>query len=105
MDNLKEHRREVMKGARYLRSVNSKIELIARLLSVREQQKVHDYVPAEHRVEQFDHKTWWASVTAWWVIVGTVVTVVVAGLWVVDAYACDLPPQDETINEIRAEAI
>ena len=88
MDNLKEHRREVMKGARYLRSVNSKIELIARLLSVREQQKVHDYVTARHRVEQFDHKTWWASVTAWWVIVGTVVTVVVAGLWIADAYAC-----------------
>ena len=33
MDNLKVHRREVMKGARYLRSVNSKIELIARLLN------------------------------------------------------------------------
>src|SRR3972149_4314371 len=104
MDNLKEHRREVMKGARYLRSVNSKIDLIARLLSVREQQKVHDYVTARHRVEQFDHKTWWASVMAWWVIAGTVVTIVVAGLWIADAYACDIPPQDETIK-IKAESI
>jgi len=41
MDNLKEHRREVMKGARYLRSVNSKIELIARLVNYYVKSKVN----------------------------------------------------------------
>lgn len=34
MDNLKEYRREVKKGSRYLRSVNRKIELITKLLEI-----------------------------------------------------------------------
>ena len=104
MDNLKEHRREVMKGARYLRSVNSKIELIARLLSVREQQKVHDYVTQKARVDQFNegYNRWLTP----WVIFLVVMILIGIGVWLVPVKACgDLPPMDETINGIRAEAI
>ena len=103
MDNLKEHRREVMKGARYLRSVNSKIDLIARLLSVREQQKVHDYVTQKARVDQFNegYNRWLTP----WVIFLVVMILIGIGVWLVPVKACDLPPMDETINEIKAEAI
>src|SRR3990167_6268958 len=86
MDNLKEHRREVMKGARYLRSVNSKIELIARLLSVREQQKVHDYVTQKARVDQFNegYNRWLTP----WVIFLVVMILIGIGVWLVPVKAC-----------------
>src|SRR3990167_11399597 len=104
MDNLKEHRREVMKGARYLRSVNSKIDLIARLLRVREQQKVHDYVSAKHRLSPAESEKELQDFSRFlkpWVIFLVVMILIGIGVWLVPVKACgDLPPMDDTIDEI-----
>ena len=74
-----------------------------RLQKDREQQKVHDYVTQKARVDQFNegYNRWLTP----WVIFLVVMILIGIGVWLVPVKACDLPPMDETINGIRAEAI
>ena len=56
------------------------------------QQEAHDYVSAKHRKDDFDSKTWWKSVMAWWVMVA--IGMALFGLFMGVAGACgeEQPP-------------
>ena len=65
--------------------------------------RVEDYVTQKARVDQFneDYNRWLTP----WVIFLVVMILIGIGVWLVPVKACDLPPMDDTINGIRAEAI